>query len=147
MSIDARSAKNIATLHRELQPLATKLIELAKELGINAKVIAGLRTYAEQEALYAQGRTKPGKVVTKARGGHSIHNFGLAFDVGVFSDDDKTYHGESPSYRTLGEIGEGLGLAWGGRWKFVDEPHFEYKHGKTLAALRDALAAKRDVLA
>ena len=147
MSIDARSAKNIATLHQELQPLATKLIELAKELGINAKVIAGLRTYAEQEALYAQGRTKPGKVVTKARGGHSIHNFGLAFDVGVFSDDDNTYHGESPSYRTLGEIGEGLGLAWGGRWKFVDEPHFEYKHGKTLAALRDALAAKRDVLA
>lgn len=146
MSVDARSAKNIATLHPKLQPMATRLIEMAKEKGINAKVIAGLRTHAEQDKLYAQGRSKPGDVVTKAKGGQSIHNYGLAFDIGIFSDDDKTYHGESPYYKTVGQLGKSLGLTWGGDWKFVDEPHFEYPHGKSIAQLRAAHAAKKDLL-
>jgi len=45
------------------------------------KLISGLRTYEEQDALYAQGRTAPGPKVTNAPGGHSNHNFGLAFDM------------------------------------------------------------------
>jgi len=147
MAIDSRSAKNIATLHPQLQPLAEKLIERALEAGINAKVIGALRTYAEQDEIYAQGRTKPGKVVTKARAGQSIHNFGLAFDVGVFSKDGKTYIGESPDYKALGCLGKELGLAWGGDWKFVDEPHFEYRHGKSIAQLQAAVAKNKDVLA
>jgi peptidoglycan L-alanyl-D-glutamate endopeptidase CwlK len=147
MSIDARSAKNIKTLHPVLQPLATKLIEIAFERGICAKVIAGERTYIEQDKLYAQGRSKPGKIVTHAKGGQSIHNFGLAFDVGVFSTDGETYYGESPYYKTLGQIGKDLGLVWGGDWKsFVDEPHFELKHGKSLEQLAEARAAGKDVL-
>jgi peptidoglycan L-alanyl-D-glutamate endopeptidase CwlK len=147
MSIDARSARNIKTLHPKLQPLATKLIEIALERGICAKVIAGLRTYMEQDKLYAQGRSGPGKIVTQAKGGQSIHNFGLAFDVGVFSADGKTYYGESPDYKTLGHIGKELGLVWGGDWKsFVDEPHFEYDHQKSLDQLAISKAAGEDVL-
>jgi peptidoglycan L-alanyl-D-glutamate endopeptidase CwlK len=137
MAIDERSAKNIATLDPEVQPLATRLIEQAQENGINAKVISGSRTYAEQNALYAQGRTAPGKVVTKARGGQSWHNFGLAFDVGIFSKDSKTYYGESAAYKEVGKIGEALGLEWGGGWDFVDEPHFQYNpKGYSLAEMR-----------
>ena len=146
MAIDFRSTKNIATLHPQLQPVATKLIELAQAKGINVKVICGTRTYAEQNELYAQGRTKPGKVVTKAKGGESIHNFGLAFDVGIFSADGKTYHDEHRDYKAVGLIGQQLGLEWGGNWKFVDEPHFQLKHGKSLAQLRDCVASNRDVL-
>jgi peptidoglycan L-alanyl-D-glutamate endopeptidase CwlK len=113
--IDERSMRNIKTLHPDLQPLATKLIELAVGEGINAKVISGLRSYQEQDELYAQGRTKPGNIVTKAKGGQSWHNFGTAFDIGIFSKDDRTYYGESKDYRRCGAIGEMLGLEWGGR--------------------------------
>src|ERR1700704_435919 len=98
MAVDERSEKNIRTLRPEVQPLARKLIETAVEQGINAKVISGLRTYAEQDALYAQGRTQSGPKVTKARGGYSWHNFGMAFDVGIFSADGKKYYGESEAY-------------------------------------------------
>ena len=52
--------------------------------GIIIKVISGLRTYDEQNGLHAKGRTTPGKIVTNARGGYSNHNFGIAFDIGVF---------------------------------------------------------------
>jgi len=144
--IDERSAKNIATLHPSLQPLATKLIELAVDRGITAKVISGLRTYAEQNELYAQGRTKPGNIVTKAKGGQSWHNFGTAFDIGIFSGDGKKYFGESPAYKTCGEIGESLGLEWGGRWQFVDEPHFQLKLGLSIAELHKRKMAGLDVV-
>jgi len=89
MAIDERSEKNISTLNPKLQPLARKLIETATERGIHVKIICGNRTYAEQDELYAQGRTKPGSIVTKAKGGQSMHNVGCAFDVGIFSADGK----------------------------------------------------------
>jgi peptidoglycan L-alanyl-D-glutamate endopeptidase CwlK len=130
MAIDERSAKNIATLQPEVQELATKLIETAVAAGINAKVISGSRTYAEQNEIYAKGRTKPGRVVTKARGGQSWHNFGIAFDIGIFSENGKEYYGESRDYKKVGEMGKALGLEWGGDWKFVDEPHFQYNPKK-----------------
>ena len=70
MPVDSRSETNIATLNKKVQPLARKLIEEATAQGIYVKIISGHRTYEEQNELYAQGRTKPGKVVTKAKGGH-----------------------------------------------------------------------------
>jgi peptidoglycan L-alanyl-D-glutamate endopeptidase CwlK len=145
--IDERSAKNIATLKPEVRPLAERLILEAKEQGITIKVISGYRSYVEQDALYAQGRTKPGQKVTKARGGYSWHNFGLAFDVGVFSGDGKKYYGESEAYKTVGKIGESLGLEWGGSWEsFVDEPHFQYNpKGYTLAQMRERTAKGQDL--
>ena len=120
--MDKRSQKNIQTLKPEVQVLALKLIETAQSQGINA-----------------QGRTKPGQVVTKARGGYSWHNFGLAFDIGIFSQDGKQYYGESPDYAVCGKIGESLGLEWGGSWpNFKDEPHFQMNpKGYTLAQLRE----------
>jgi peptidoglycan L-alanyl-D-glutamate endopeptidase CwlK len=145
--IDQRSKKNIATLHPSLQPLAIGLIELALEHGITAKVIAGLRTYEEQNKLYAQGRTAPGKVVTKAKGGQSWHNFAIAFDIGVFSADGRTYFPESHAYRIVGELGESLGLEWGGRWKnFPDEPHFQLKLELSIGQLHQRKMAGLDVV-
>lgn len=146
--IDARSAKNIATLKAEVRPLAEKLIETAVAQGINVKVISGTRTYAEQDALYAQGRSKPGQIVTKARGGYSWHNFGLAFDIGIFSEDGKKYYGESKSYAVCGRIGETLGLEWGGSWAgFKDEPHFNYNpKGYTLTEMRERTAQGKDLV-
>jgi len=145
--IDERSKKNIATLHSALQPLAVALLEQAHARGINAKVISGLRSYKEQDALYAQGRTKPGPVVTNAKGGQSWHNFGTAFDIGIFSGDSKKYFEESHAYAICGEIGESLGLEWGGSWEnFVDEPHFQLKLGLSIAQLHNRKLSGLDVV-
>jgi len=67
------------------------------------KIISGLRTYAEQDALYAQGRAKTGPKVTNARGGYSNHNFGIAFDVGVF--EGNRYLPDSAKYKAVGALG------------------------------------------
>ncbi|MCK9989198.1 MAG: M15 family metallopeptidase [Rugosibacter sp.] len=123
---DPRSEKNIATLQPEVQPIARALIEKASLSGIRIKVISGLRTFAEQDALYGQGRTKPGAKVTNARGGYSNHNFGIAFDVGVF--EGNKYLADSPKYKAVGALGMDLGLEWGGNWKtMADQPHFQLR--------------------
>lgn len=123
---DARSERHIATLLPEVRPLARALVQKAAQAGIRIKVISALRTYEEQDALYAQGRDAPGPKVTNARGGYSNHNFGIAFDVGVF--EGSAYLPASPKYKAVGALGMDLGLEWGGSWKtIVDEPHFQLR--------------------
>ena len=148
--IDARSEKNIATLHPKVQGSFRKCLlalqEYFKEKGITPKYIAGNRTWAEQDAIYAQGRTKPGPIVSKARGGESRHNFGLAVDVGLFTPDGK-YLADSSFYDHIGRIvALQPELEWGGTWKFVDTPHIEYRTGKTLAQLRELHAKGKSVV-
>jgi peptidoglycan L-alanyl-D-glutamate endopeptidase CwlK len=132
---DSRSEKNIATLHPRVRPFARALIEKAGGQGIIIKVTSATRTFAEQDELFAQGRTKPGKIVTKVRGGFSNHNFGIAIDITIFkgsSDPEKatTPVFESPLYKAIGALGTDLGLEWGGNWtSFKDEPHFQLRPG------------------
>ncbi len=147
--IDRRSAQNLATLLLKVQPVfASFLIEAKKhfqEKGVDIRIICGTRTYAEQDALYAQGRTKPGQIVTKAKGGQSNHNFGIAVDVGLFKDGQ--YLGTHPLYKDLGQIvAKFPELEWGGNWKFVDEPHIQYRTGLTIAQMRDRVAAGKPVV-
>ena len=121
---DERSERNIATLLPEVQPLARALVESAAAIGVDIKIISGTRSYDEQNSLYEQGRTKAGRIVTNVRGGYSNHNFGIAFDIGVF--EGGRYLDESPAYKAVGALGMKLGLEWGGNWKsFQDEPHFQ----------------------
>ena len=153
-TVDPRSERTIATLLPELQPLARALVQQAQTIGIRVRVISGLRSYAEQETLYAQGRTAPGPVVTRARAGHSSHNFGIAFDIGVF--EGNRYLPDSPKYKAVGALGIELGLEWGGNWKnFVDEPHFQLRPAwagamterQMLTALRERAAAGQSLYA
>lgn len=153
-AVDARSEKIIATLVPEAQPIARALVQRAALNGIRIKVISGLRTYAEQDELYAQGRTNPGLKVTNARGGYSNHNFGIAFDVGVF--EGQKYLPDSVKYKAVGVLGTDLGLEWGGNWKtIVDEPHFQLRPAwavelaerEMLAELRGRFAAGTPVFA
>ena len=125
-TVGTRSEKCIATLHPKVQPFARALVLKAKEAGITIQVISGLRTYDEQNALYAKGRTAGGSKVTNAPGGYSNHNFGVAFDIGVF--DGTKYVEESPRYKAVGALGMQLGLEWGGNWKTIeDQPHFQLR--------------------
>lgn len=152
--VDPRSEKVISTLLPEIRPMARALVQKAARGGIRIKIISGFRTYAEQNALYAQGRTAPGNIITNVRAGYSNHNFGIAFDIGVF--EGNTYLGESPKYKAVGVIGMDLGLEWGGNWKtIVDQPHFQLRpvwamdmtEKQMLAALRGRVDNGRPVYA
>lgn len=124
--VDERSATCIATLHPNVRTYALALLHACAEQGIDARVISGTRSYEAQDTLYAKGRTAPGGIVTNARGGYSNHNFGIAFDIGIF--DGRTYLGESPLYKAAGALGRNLGLEWGGDWRsIIDEPHFQFR--------------------
>lgn len=101
-----------------------KLIALAAADGHSLIVTQGFRSIAQQNALYAQGRTKPGKIVTNARGGQSNHNKGTAVDLAFVVNGAVTW--EESLYRKLGKYSEAVGLKWGGNWKrFKDKPHVE----------------------
>jgi peptidoglycan L-alanyl-D-glutamate endopeptidase CwlK len=125
-TVDARSEKNIQTLHPHVRPKARALIANAAKEGIKIIVTSGTRSYEEQNTLFAQGRTAGGLKVTNARGGESNHNFGIAFDVTVFDGKEPKWDG--PEYARVGDIGKSLGLEWGGDWSTIkDEPHFQLR--------------------
>ena len=119
---DERSERNLATVQPQLQKLGRELLRRLAAEGLTFKVTSGNRTQAEQDALYAQGRTKPGPKVTWTR--RSRHIGGRAIDITLFHGKNPVW--ESKHYDRAGVIGEELGLVWGGRWKkTVDKPHFE----------------------
>lgn len=110
---------------------AQNFINACGARGIPVLVTSTLRTFAEQDALYAQGRTKPGNIVTNAKAGQSFHNWAVAFDVVALKNGVPDWNCD---WATLGAIGESCGLEWGGRWDtFTDKPHFQYTAGYTLS--------------
>ena len=150
MTFDERTERNISTLHPAVQPRAREFMLLALALaakhGLLVRIISGLRSYAEQDALYAKGRTAQGPKVTNARAGHSNHNFGTAWDIGLFKG--KAYLAASPIYREIGIAARSLGLTWGGDFRsFPDTPHYEVPTGHTLAQMRSLVAAGKDIFA
>lgn len=118
------SDNDISHLHPLLQPLCRTFLEKCTAAGLDVRITFTYRSPEEQDALYAKGRTAPGKRVTNVRGGFSKHNFRLdgkpaskAFDFGIFDKGKYIKNGKDARYTQAGEIGESLGLAWGGRWE------------------------------
>jgi len=133
----AKAEDRLSKIHPTLADKARQLIAKAHEEGIDLVVTQGLRTIAEQNALYAQGRTAPGKIVTKAKGGSSYHNFGLAFDIAVRNADGSIDWDSTKLYSRVGQLGKSIGLEWGGDFKSIkDTPHFQLTFGLTLSQLR-----------
>lgn len=119
-------ARGIELLHKNVQGYARELQEKCEKQGLRIKITDTLRTKAEQNALYAQGRTAPGQIVTNAKYPQSNHCWGIAFDFcrddgrGAFDDSDGFFS-------KVGQVGKSIGLSWGGDWtSFKDKPHFEY---------------------
>lgn len=136
---DKITDKNILSMHPAARMKATSFINEANSIaGYNRyRITQGLRTFEEQDALYAQGRTTPGSIVTKARGGQSNHNYGLAFDiVGIDRKGRVTYDLSDNEWSMLAMTAGVLNLKWGGDWKsFTDKPHFEHDANKNVRQL------------
>ncbi len=114
-------------LHPELQIIAAEFEKHCKAMGLNVLVTETYRTKQEQDALYAQGRTKPGNIVTNAKYPLSPHCWGVAFDF-CRNVRGREYDDSDGFFRKCGEIGKSLGLFWGGDFRsFVDKPHLELK--------------------
>jgi peptidoglycan LD-endopeptidase CwlK len=135
-TFDTRTERNLMTLHPDAQRAARMFMRRVVNAGFNLRILSGTRSYAEQDALFEQGRSKPGPVVTHARGGESNHNFGLAWDIGLFATDG-SYLAESALYDEVPRAGLLPVLEWGGNWvTFKDRPHYQLATGKDMATLR-----------
>lgn len=131
----------ITDLLPQVKDKCVAFLAACEQAGYKMCVTQTLRTYAEQDAIYAQGRTKPGKIVTHAKGGESWHNFGRAFDAVPFlppTHHDLWWQCPEDVWEKIGAIAEAQGLEWGGRWPGAlrDIDHFEFKEGLTLETAR-----------
>lgn len=122
-----------------LPAVATKaraLLSAAKRDGIELLVTSTYRDAECQDALYAQGRTTPGRRVTNAKGGQSWHQYRVAFDV-VPLVAGKAIWDDRRIWQRIGALGESVGLEWAGRWKsFPESPHFQSVGGLTMTQLK-----------
>jgi peptidoglycan L-alanyl-D-glutamate endopeptidase CwlK len=114
-----------------------KFLNAAKAAGIDLLVTSTYRDNASQDALYAQGRTTPGKKVTNAKAGQSWHNYKCAVDVVPIVAGKPRWDVKDEVWQQVGALGKAAGLEWAGNWtKFKEMPHFQYTGGLTLAQLK-----------
>ncbi|OTG88603.1 LysM peptidoglycan-binding domain-containing protein [Acinetobacter sp. ANC 3813] len=142
--VSQRNEKAIARLHPQVRGLIRKFInDVYTKHQVQLVIVQDYRTYTQQNALYAKGRTDSGSVVTNAKGGQSNHNFALAVDVFPLWEDGQLHMDAKSDARNIeilkkiAPVGKSLGLEWGGDWKsIVDNPHFQLKTGKSMVQLR-----------
>lgn len=124
-------SRDIMLLHPELQEIIPKFLEKCKQQGLIVKTTDTLRNKKEQDELYAQGRTKPGNIVTWVKYPYSNHNWGIAFDISR-NDGKGDYNNSDGWFDKVGQIAKSFGLEWGGDWQIQDKPHFQLtKYGTT----------------
>lgn len=128
-------SESLSDLHPYVKRLCEMFLDKCRSVGLHPTITSTLRTMKEQEEIYASGRTKPGKILSYTKPGHSMHNYGLAFDCSFPAEE----------YKKAAAIGKNLGLTWGGDFKvngkpFVDRPHFQWTGGLTTY---DLLKGKR----
>lgn len=124
--MDANSEARLQLVHPKLAERIRTMAEMLELENITIRVTQGLRTWAEQAALYAQGRTSPGKIVTDAQPGTSWHQFGLAVDVAPFDSGIPDWNVEHPAWKRIVAVGESCGMFSGSLFRtFPDWPHFQ----------------------
>lgn len=153
---DPVSEKRIETLHPKIAGEVLCLFNKANNMlltgNAKARITSAFRSVQEQTALYAKGRTAAGKIVTNAKGGYSVHNYGLAFDFCLITDGGKyaswdylkDYDGDlTPDWMEFVNLFKQYGYEWGGDWKsFKDRPHVQKTFGKTIEELRQLKKGK-----
>ena len=147
MTDDKPTIDRIKLLHPKLRDEAGLIYQEIKA-ALTGKAICRfsytLRTFKEQDALF---NARP--QVTKAKGGQSYHNYGLAVDIVLLVDKDANgtyesalwdvksdFDGDNKSdWMEIVAIFKRHGWEWGGDWKFYDAPHFQKTLGKSIVEL------------
>lgn len=131
------NSRNLKDLLPIVEVKALAFIDKCKAEGIDVIITSTLRDNEAQDALYAQGRTRVGAIVTNAKAGQSLHNFGCAFDF-VPVINGKAQWNDIKNFEKCGVIAESCGLEWAGRWtKFKELAHCQYTGRLTLAELQN----------
>ncbi|WP_424767613.1 M15 family metallopeptidase [Paenibacillus sp. sgz302251] len=139
------SAPPVKELHPSVFAKQTELIAQTKKADITILITDGFRSNAEQDAIYAKGRTTGGSIVTQVRGGGSYHNYGLAIDFALRTKEgevvwDMEYDGNGnghADWMEVVEIAKRLGFSWGGDWDdFPDYPHLQMDFGYSIRELQ-----------
>jgi hypothetical protein len=148
-----RSVDRLGAVHPSLKEYTIELIKRAYKEGINVQISSGYRSLEDQAYIYGQGRSdylykgklyarpfdangKKLKIVSNAKPGTSIHNYGLAIDYFLVSDDGlKSLWTVSKKWRRVAEIAKGMGAEWGGDWTWKDYPHLQWNRGLTIQQL------------
>lgn len=129
--MDAVSEARLQLIWPVLAAKIRTMVTMLEQEGIEIRVVQGLRSWTEQDALYAQGRTAPGKIVTNCKGGDSYHNFGMATDCvpSQFAPDqpyNPDWNSSHPLWQRMEAVGISLGLTAGANFRsFPDAPHFQ----------------------
>jgi peptidoglycan L-alanyl-D-glutamate endopeptidase CwlK len=124
--MDDISESRLKGVHPLLAGKIREMSDLLGQQGITIRVTQGLRTWDEQEQLYAQGRSLPGSIVTNAPPGSSYHNFGLAVDVVPMTPLGPDWDVTHPVWGQIVQTGRSVGLEAGATWRtFKDYPHFQ----------------------
>jgi peptidoglycan L-alanyl-D-glutamate endopeptidase CwlK len=134
------SSRRLEDLHPLMRPLVVDFLASVELEGIDLLVTCTYRSNEEQAALYAISRTKPGRRLTNALPGRSMHNFrvggkpaSLAVDVVPLANGKLVWNAADPMWQKVGKIGEAAGLEWAGRWKRGREyPHFQHPRAKSV---------------
>lgn len=126
------ASRRLVDLHPDVEPLARRFLGLAHDEEIDVLITCTWRSGVEQAQLYAIGRTTPGRIVTNAKPGESLHNILLngnpasrAFDMVPMVFGKTVWDPGHQHWQALGRIGKSVGLKWGGDWKKRDMPHLE----------------------
>ena len=141
--IDKPSVKKIMTLHPKIRFEVLHIFKECYKQNLKIRIVQGYRTFAEQDELYAQGRTKPGPVVTKSRGGMSNHCYGLSIDFCLLKSDgsiswsltEDLNDDGNKDWMQVVNIFKEFNYSWGGDWKFKDNPHIEKTFGQGIRTL------------
>ena len=130
------NSRKVEDLHPLVAAKCRAFIGACHAAGIEVLITSTYRDHDSQAALYAQGRTLPGRKVTNAKPGQSWHNWRCAFDF-VPIVNGKAMWDDHKTFMRCGEIAESVGLEWAGRWKsFPEMAHCQWSGGLTLADLQ-----------
>lgn len=127
------NSRNIDELLPPVAARCRQFVRRCADAGIDVLITSTYRDHESQQAIYARGRTAPGRKITNARPGYSYHNWRVAFDFAPIVD-GKIDWSDLETFKKCGEIGESCGLEWAGRWKrFREYAHLQYTGGLSLA--------------
>ena len=135
------NSRDLNDLHPLVEALARSFLDECKKQGIDILVTSTYRDYESQDALYKQGRSNPGAIVTNAKAGQSWHNFRVAFDIVPLRNGKPVWglkeQADKELWFKVGAIGKSVGLEWAGDWKsFKEYAHFQYTQGLSMEDFR-----------